>query len=316
MNPLTKTFLLPVIVILFPLISVSCQNIDEKEFVQFVVQPEAELGKSIDFSIHFEEKPDSISTSKDEIRGLELTDNLNTVLNKISESELTDDEDKVIKTFYKFYTYAKATKIGKIDIPILTVICKGKKYKTKPFSINVVDKIKVDSNAVKVVWYSDKTKYTKKDTIKISLYEYSKFSQTTRVQSALKKLDLKGKGNEISVNFEMTMDKLSGILGFEKLIDDKFEIENIDWNMLRDRQSMTVIDNEVYIKTLIIELDLFAKAKCEVEIGPSSYDFSIYKSNTDYFNKFVPNEEGSYTITENGSSFLHVKSNKLKIIVK
>ncbi|OXA93781.1 hypothetical protein [Flavobacterium hercynium] len=321
MNKLKNTLFLYLIIIISPFAIVSCQsksnnksNIKKKkEFVHFVVQPEVELGKSFDFSIHFEEMPDSISSSTPEIDGLELTDKLSYALNRTRESELTGDDDKVIKKFYSFYTYATPTKLGKIEFPILSVTHKGKVYKTSPFSINVVEKIKTDQNAVKVIWSSDQSSYDKKDTITLSLYEYSKFSKTYRKRAAAKNLSLKGKENEIKVGVEQTIDDIAGIDGFEKWIDPQFEIVNFDWDLFRNRQSMEKIDNELYIKTLILEIQLSAKTTGTVEFGPSEYDFLLYKSNTDYFNKFVPNDNGSYNVTDNGSTNLKVKSNKLTI---
>lgn len=104
MNELINNCFLYLIIIIFPFTSVSCQTKKEKDFVQFVVQPVAEIGKSIDFTIHFEEKPDSIWSSNTEINGLELTHKLDGTLS-INEIELTGDNDKVIKTFYSSYTY-------------------------------------------------------------------------------------------------------------------------------------------------------------------------------------------------------------------
>ena len=319
MNKLKNTIFL--YLILLPFTFVSCQSKSnkkqkdkhKKEFVQFVVQPEVELGKSFDFSIYFEEMPDSISSSTPEIDGLELTDKLSEALNTTKESELTGDNDVVIKKFYSFYTYATPTKLGKIEFPILSVTHKGKVYKTSPFSINVVEKIKIDQDAVKVIWSSDKSSYDKKDTITLSLYEYSKFSKTSRKRAAAKNLSLKGKENEIKVGVEQTIDDIAGINGFEKWIDPQFEIVNFDWDLFRNRQSMEKLDNELYIKTLILEIQLSAKTTGTVEFGPSEYDFLLYNSNTDYFNKFVPNDNGSYSVTANGATNLKVKSNKLTI---
>ncbi|GGE65787.1 hypothetical protein EV200_106247 [Pedobacter psychrotolerans] len=316
MNELKNNCFLYLIIIIFPFASVSCQTKNEKEFVQFVVQPEAEIGKSIDFTIHFEEKPDSIWSSNTEINGLELTDKLDRTLSKIKESELTGDNDKVIKTFYSFYTYAKPTKLGKIESPILSVRYKGKVYKTTPFSINVVEKIKIDQDAVQVIWSTEKKTYHKTDTIKISLYEYSKFSQTKRIHSSPKNLSLTGKENKINVSVEETIDNIAGIDDFEKLIEQKFEIVNVDWNMFNSRQSMGKVENELFIKTLILELSLLSKSKGTFQIGPSNYDFFIHKSNTDYFNKFVPNDKGSYNVTEDGSTTLKIKSNTLTIKIE
>lgn len=100
------------------------------------------------------------------------------------------------------------------------------------------------------------------------------------------------------------------------MIDQKFEIADVDWNMFNSRQSMEKVENELYIKTLILELRLLPTIKGAFEVGPSNYNLSIYKSNTDYFNKFVPNDKGSYNVTENGFTTLKIKSNKLTIEIE
>ncbi|TDG35580.1 hypothetical protein EZJ43_13240 [Pedobacter changchengzhani] len=312
MNKLKATFFIYLIIIIFPFTILSCQSKNDKDFVWFVVQPEAEIGKSIDFSIHFEEKPDSIYTNVKEIDGLELTNNLDRV-HMTSENSITDENDKVIKTFYEFYTYAKPTRLGRIDFPIMTVLYKGKEYKSKPFHINVVDKITIDKNDIKVIWSADKSSYKKTDTIKLTLYEYSKFSENNRTSGTPKSISLTGKNNQINLGVEETIDNIAGIDDFEKLINQKFEIVDVDWNILKNRQSMEEIEGEFYIRTLILGLHLLPKTQKNFILGESYYDYHIYKNNTDYFKEYVPNDEGSYNITENGSTILKVKSNKLTI---
>ncbi|WP_169516018.1 hypothetical protein [Flavobacterium tegetincola] len=312
-----KTNLLPFLAIAtFQFFTVSCQNRNQKEFVEFVIQPEVEIGKSFDVNIQFLQNPDSLISSSNQIKGLTLIDNFDKFLGKISESELTDDDGKVIKKFYSFNTYATPNKLGRIDFPTLTVIFKGKEYKTKAFFITVVDKIKIDEkNAVKLIWSADKTDYNLKDTIKLNLYQYAKFSQVVRRHLPPKNVSLNGKENQINIGVEETMDGIVGMDGFEKIMYQNFELTDVDWNMLGSRKSMEKVGDELYIKTLILELKLLAKTKQTFNVGPSEFDFSIYKSNTDYFSGFQKNEEGSYNITDNGSKQLKIKSNKLTIQV-
>lgn len=303
------------LIILFPFTILSCQDKKEKEFVWIVMQPEVELGTNNDFTIFFEEKPDSIFVNVKEIDGLEFTDNLDKI-GITSESSLTDDNDKVIKTFYKYYNFAKPTKLGRIDLPTITAIYKGKEYKSKALQVNVVDKISVKPNDVKIIWSADKTSYKKEDTIKLSFYEYSKFSQNSKSHSPAKNIALSGKDNEISLSVAETLNNIAGIDGFEKYVDQNFEIVDVDWNMSDFRQSMEKVDNELYVKTLILELKLLPKTKGNFTIGPSTFDYYFYKSNSDYFKKFVPNKNGTYTITQDGSIYVKVQSNKLDIQVQ
>ncbi|WP_300673173.1 BatD family protein [Soonwooa sp.] len=309
------TFLLVLIIVIFPCTNFSSQIKKEKEFVWFVVQPEVELGKNIDFNVYFEDKPESISINAKVIDGLELTDGLDNVRPSYATS-ITDDNDKVITSFYKFYTYAKPTKLGRIDFPTITVKYKGKEYKSTPFHINVVDNICVNPNNVKVVWSTDKSKYKKGDSIKLSLYEYSKFSQTQRIHLPAKNVSLAGKDNQINLNVEDTLDNIAGIDDFEETLSKNFDIVNIDWNMSNFRQSMEQVGNENYVKTLIVELALTPKNKGTYSFGPSTFDYQIYKSNTDYFGKFTPNDQGSYTVTDKGASKLKLISNKASIDVE
>ncbi|MGO3707013.1 BatD family protein, partial [Mesonia hippocampi] len=184
----------------------SCSG-QNKEFVRFVVQPEAEVGKSILFNIYFEQKPDSIIVASNYVDGLELTYNLDEILKRISSSNTTDENGEIIQTYYSFESYAIPTKTGRIDLPVLTVIHEGKEYKSKPLHINVVDNITIDQNDLKVSWTSDKATYNKNDTIKVSLYEYSRFFETKRKYLPPENLpSLKGKENEIHVGFEETID--------------------------------------------------------------------------------------------------------------
>ncbi|MBB4117918.1 hypothetical protein GGR32_000190 [Mesonia hippocampi] len=312
MKKLITLFLLTI----FHFQSCSGQN---KEFVRFVVQPEAEVGKSILFNIYFEQKPDSIIVASNYVDGLELTYNLDEILKRISSSNTTDENGEIIQAYYSFESYAVPTKTGRIDLPVLTVIHEGKEYKSKPFHINVVDNITIDQNDLKVSWTSDKATYNKNDTIKVSLYEYSRFFETKRKYLPPENLpSLKGKENEIHVGFEETIDNIVGIENFEEMIDKNFEVVHFDWNPFRtQKQTMEYIDNMQYIKTMIAEFHLLAKSKGTFDIGISEFEFSLYKSNTDYFdNRFVPNDNGTYTVTDNGATKFKIKSNELKINVK
>ncbi|NRS90807.1 hypothetical protein HNQ02_003754 [Flavobacterium sp. 7E] len=313
-----KKKILCVVVFTFSLTLVSCQNKNKTEFISIIIQPEIEIGQSVDFYVYTKQKVSSISSDFYTINGLELTDNLQKMLNKNpNESNITDENDKLIESTFSYFNYAKATKIGKITFPILTAKYKGKEYKTKPFSINVVDKIKIDKNTVKLIWTTNKTVFASKDTVKVCLYEYSKISQTTRKHLSTKITSMKGEKNEINIDVESedNIDNISGINNFEKSIEQKFKLVDFSLNVM-EKQSMEEINNILYIKKLIIELYLTPKLIGNFDFGTSEFDYSIYKNNSDYSDKFIPNESGTYTITENGSTNLKVKSNNLTVKVE
>lgn len=299
------------------LLMASC-NSQEKEFVRFVVQPEAEINKSIDFHIYFDKKPDSIIISDDKINGLRLTQNLSEIQENILESYKRDDAGNLIKTYYRFETMATPTKKGRIDFPTVTIIYDGKKYETLPMHINIVDEININQNDVKVIWESDQTTYKKNDTIKLTLNEYSRFSETERKQLPSTKLPtFEGKENEIHVGLEMSISKFVGIDNFEQLIDENFEVVYFDWNPFRiNKQWMTKYDNKQFIKTEIVKIYLIPKAKGKFEIGPSRFNVSLYKSSQIELERRVRNEDGVYVMPTDDKLSFENYSNTILLYVK
>lgn len=295
--------------------SSSCQEKNTIENIQYVMQPEVEIGKEANFYVRFNVKPDSVWAETYDINGLELTDDLFDLLKNIRENNSTDSSGKVIDYYYDIYTYAKPTKLGKIDFPILTMSVNGKEYKSNPFSINVVEKLRVGADAIQMILSSDKDVYHLKDTIKINLYDYSKFSKTQR-KNLLQNPLLTGKENTIKIEGETTIDDISGITDFENYFKKNFELIDYHWNFFQNHRSVENINGINYIKTMIFTATLLPKNKGKFKIGPSSFEYFIYKSSADYLNKFVPNDHGSYTVTDTGSTKLIVTSKALEFKVK
>lgn len=287
--------------------AVFCQNKDG-EMIRFVVQPELEIGKSNDFLIYFDEIPDKNSLKMQKIKGLELTDETNTIEDKIQKTG--DDFSR-----YSFHTYVTPTRLGRIDFPILTMKIKGKEYRTKPFSVNVVGAVNVGTDAVKLVWETNKTSYKLNDQIKITLYEYSKFSNASR-KTVPGKTAIRGKDNTINVSSEMELNDFVGIDGFKEFIDKNFKETGFEWNPFNKNKTMDRIGNENYIKTMIFSIDLLPKSKGTFKIDRSEFDYNIYKSNTDYFNRFVAAGDKSYKVTDNNAVKINAKSQPLVIEVK
>ena len=129
----TKTTL--IFLLLMQTITCSCQT-NEKEILRIIVQPEAEINKTIDFEIYFNSLPDEGSLQIGKVDGLEIG----------LEASIQEKG-----TEYSFSTYAKPTKLGEINIPVISVKLNGTEYKSKPFSINVVETMDIRPNSVKTV---------------------------------------------------------------------------------------------------------------------------------------------------------------------
>ncbi|MNJ87670.1 hypothetical protein D3C87_51970 [compost metagenome] len=312
---MAKKILLCVTTLICASVSGFCQEKKEPNFIQYVVQPEVEIGKTTDFYVRFATKPDSIWSEADQINGLILTDGLSRIVGKVNESNFTDENGKK-KSYFNFYTYVKPEKLGKIDFPVLTMKVKGKEYKTRPFSINVVQQLTVGADAVKVALTSDKAVYSLKDTIVISLYEYSRFITITRKKNKAKQGSLTGKDNEIRISGETTLDDIAGIRGLESYVGKNFELVDFDWDATGNRKSIENINGTSYVKTKIFTAGLVPKNKGEFKIEPSEFEYEVYKSNTDYFSKFEPKDNGRYKVTDKGATQLQVKSQAIEFKVK
>ena len=300
----------------FSLLFFSCKG-QKEEFVRIIVQPEVEVGNTINININFEQKPDSIIVSEIGIDGLEMTYNLYEISNNISESNTRNEHGEIIKTHYNFENYAIPTKKGRIDFPILTVIYKGREYKSKPFYIDVVENIKINQNDIKIIWVSDKESYKKNDTIKLNLFEYSRFSQTKIKHVSPEKLPIfQGKSHEIHIGVEETIDNIVGINDFEKKIEKNFNGLYFNWNTFKNNQIMEEIDDRLYIKTLIAELHLLAKYEGLLEIGPSKFDITLYKNDRFDLKRRIRNKDGIYVMPKEAEKNIKIQSNNLKILVK
>lgn len=302
-------------ILIAAIISCSCQENRSQPVVQYVMQPQIEFGKTSDFYINFKVRPDSLWMEPDHIEGLELTNGISEVIRHINESNITDDNGNVLRAYYNFYTYAKPTRMGKINFPVLNIISKGKHYQTAPFSVTVVENVKIDPDAVKIELTSDKEVYGLKDTIKISLYEFCKFTNASR-KNISKKASITGKGNEIRISTEERMDEIAGIEGFEKYTDQHFEMEDFDGDPFKNRRIIEKINGVDYLKTLVFEASFLPKHQGEFKIGPSEFSYTVYKSNTDYISSFKPNKDGSYSVSDSGAMTLKVVSKPITFEVK
>lgn len=312
---MVKKILLCLSAMITIMISGFCQENKNQPIVQYVMQPEVELGKASDFYINFKVKPDSLWSETDHIDGLELTNGISEIVTHINESTTTDNNGKVLRSYFNFYTYATPTHLGKINFPVLYIMVKGKRYQTAPFSVTVVERLTIGPDAVKIELTSEKAVYGLKDTVKISLYEFTKFTNASR-KNVLKQASITGKDNELTISTEEGLDEIAGIGGFEKYTEQHFEMEDFDRDPFKDRRSMAKIDGVNYLKTLVFTASFLPKHTGKFKIGPSEFSYKVYKSNTDYITRLVPDKNGKYSVTDSGSTTLNVVSKPIAFEVK
>lgn len=238
----------------------------DKEMVAFVGQPKIELNRSTAIKVYFKGKPDPGSIVVTPAEGNLETDFDAATIEKELEAEGTE-------YFYEFQFDAGA--LGKVNFPIIEAQIAGKKYKSQPASIEVVEQLPIDSDAVRTVLTTDKEVYSLGDTITLSLFEYSKFMQISRFTPA--ELVKKGAPEAmIEIIDEGNVDYKVGIEGFKKTIDTHFDVGSFEWNADYQGKRMSSLDGQPYIRDLIFEIKLTPKAKGTVTIGKSSFDYKIY----------------------------------------
>lgn len=241
-------------------------NEQEDAKVWIVAQPQVQLSKSTVVKIFFKSKPDpgtvrviQESTKTDlELDGAEIENNI--------ESDGTN---------YYYDLNFTAANLGKSALPIIAAKIGGKDYKSTQYAIEVLKKQTVDRNAVKLFLTADKDRYQLHDTIKISLYEYAKFSSTAKFTPA----DLVRNGAPealFEVIDEGNVDYKVGIVGFKAYIDANFNVAKFTWNVNEIGKQMASLDQQSVIKQQIFEMKMIAKRKGKFTIPASRFEYKIY----------------------------------------
>ncbi|WP_370425271.1 hypothetical protein [Tenacibaculum dicentrarchi] len=303
---LKNNILFGIILMLF-FTSCNSQNLDDEIII--IIQPKLEINTTNSIKILFKnlKRTDSIFIEK--VDGLEFNDNPSKHIREINGNN-----------YLEYYTYTTSTQTGKIKLPIIKGISDSITLTSKPRTIEVVKKLaKTTKDDIILKLISNKEIYKKTDTISIVLYEYSKYynvSKKTQKKDSIQSLPkIKGQGNTISIETESDMYKISGNEKLEDYIDENFNVVDFDWDPFRSGTIMESLNNELYLKTLLISIKVTPKHKGKFEIEPSRLMYFPHKSETDYYDSFEPNEKGTYTVLPPKNKILII-SNELKFKVK
>lgn len=262
-----RSFILSLIILSLSLIS--CQEKKQKkeeEKIWIVAQPQIELNRSVVVKIFFKNKPDSGS-----VRVQQFSNEGNHELNGAQIEEGMEHDG----TNYHYDMLFEAGKLGKSDFPIISADIDGVNYKSAPVSIEVVKKQQVDSNSVRLSLIADKDRYHLKDTIRVSLLEYSRFSGKARFTPA----DLVKNGAPealFAVIAEGNVDYKVGIVGFKAFIDSNFNVINFDWNANEVGERMVKLNKEDLIEQRIFDIKMIARKEGKFTMPPSRFDYKVY----------------------------------------
>lgn len=161
-----------------------------------------------------------------------------------------------------------------------------------------------------MVLVTDKDRYQVDDTIRLSLYEYAKFSQIARFTPS----DLVAKGAPealFEVIDEGNVDYKVGITDFKKYMHAHFKVASFTWNAQGTGKTMATLDHNTYIKNQIFEMKLIPKDKGTFTIANSRFEYKIYP----YEEAFKEELSGPDDLLRNNNRMV-VQSNVLDIIVK
>ncbi|PJJ79254.1 BatD family protein [Mucilaginibacter auburnensis] len=271
----------------------------DDEMIWLVTQPQVELHKTAITTIFFRHKPDKGSIKV--ISGNELDIDFNG-----SEIERGIKYDKA--NYYYEYEFT-AGKLGKSATPVIEIKVNGNTYKSTPGLIEVVEKLKVDSNAIRMVLSSDKNQYKLGDTVLLSLDTYAKFVNYSRFTPD----DLVKKGARdalFAIIAEGNVDYEVGIQGFKAYIDANFNVVNFDWNVNDVNKRMSTLENSVYIKNPIFTMKLIPKRKGQYTINSSRFDYKIYPYTDAFKEELLESDKALRTKNK-----IEVTSNQLNITV-
>ncbi len=309
-NSILKKIHYPLTILVIMHLFVSCQK--NGDYIEVVVQPKLKVNETTNFEIFFKEIPDYGTLIIEDLDAFKLNDWPYTSIN-----DSLSNKD-VSRHFY--ITYITPLEVGILKTPRITAKFNGVEHTLEPFPITSSEDIEINETSVLLELRSDKKNYKIKDTITISLFEYSKFSKLSKtpykntINYSFPKI--KSEVGKSIVEVETDLFMTTGIAGLENYIVNNFEGLDYDWYPLQENRVLEKRDNELYIKNEIFKIVLLPKKKGNFIINKSSFRYSVYTSNDEYFDGFVPNEKGSYNVTDNSSKRLIVNSNALHFKVK
>ncbi|WP_293916071.1 MULTISPECIES: hypothetical protein [unclassified Sphingobacterium] len=273
----------------------------DNEMIWLVFQPTVELNKSVTLRLFFKNKPETGS--------IKVHSATKDAYEKLDGSEIEREMESQGDLYVYDITF-EAGSLGKSNLPIIEAKIAGKIYKSSAAVIEVVEKQDVNINAVKLVLETDKDRYNIDDTIRLVLYEYSKFSQISKFTPA----DLVEKGAPealFAIIDSGNVDYEVGIPGFKKLIDANFNVANYDWNVNDIGKRMATLDGQLYIKNRIFNMKMTAKEKGIFTIPQSRFDYKIYPYEEAFKEELLGPDETLRTKNK-----VLVQSDSLKIIVE
>lgn len=266
-----------------------CKGQEKKDDIIIVAQPIMEKDATNSIKILFKNlsKQDSIFIG--EHKNIDLNENPTK-----SQIEINGEN------YLEYYTYIIPTKEGALKLPEIKGITKNKTITSKSRVITIVNEIpKATSNNILLKLISNKAKYNLNDTIKIELYEYSQFYNTTKItfkkDSIMALSKTKGINGALQMQKENDLYQITGVENLEGYIEERFDVLNFNWDPFRERSITEKIDGELYIKTLLFSADIKAKKKGDFKINPSKFKYTVFKSESDYLDSFVKNEKGTYS---------------------
>ena len=263
----------------------------ETEKIWVVVQPTAQINKTIDFYLIVSNKAEirfaEIFTEIDNIDGLHLFSNFTT---------------QNTTNFRVLYTYAVPQRLGKIEIPPITITIDGVEHTSRPVFINVVESITIDENSVRNVLVLDREVYHLQDTIRMSLFQYSQFSRILNIRASNHVRDL------------------TGITNIEEFPDA--ELKWYDWlfntllNFGWDNRKLVTLDGETYIRTELFRFYFIANQAGTFRFQPSVLEFDVYRSLTDWFDTLEGRGFWRFWRRNRGIHNVTVTSNPIEIVVQ
>lgn len=254
------------------------ESLADEQHIAIQMPSKVEKSAVVPLTIFFKEKPENNPLELPTIAGIILDAGSKNIIDGLSETNEGDAYP------YAYHAYVKTTETGDISFPALEVTQQGKQYQSAPFNIQVVDIIKLEPDDLLLKLSTDRNKLKVGEHVMLTLDLYSTFPYVIQEKNYGDQAVIKQEEGAIKIAQGIDLDKLTGIKGLTKTLENYFDITDFYYN--KDQSSMSEINKKRYFKREIVQFTLTAKKEGLVTLSGDALLFNIYTDNQKYFSKF------------------------------
>ncbi len=262
----------------------------------FVIQPNLQINTTNLFNLWIRDNVTVDSLFVGRGGGIQLNGNLEKKM-----------KDFAGKNWILYKSTFVSEQLGEVAFPQIKIYTPDAVLPVSTFKIKVLETLpEITPKEFKLIWESDKSTYSQKDTITLNLYDYTQYMFVER-SVVNKNLSIEGEGTQ------NVSDTLLG-QDFKEDIQKRFNVVSLKNEALYPPK-MDSLDNDLWIKSHVLQIKLTPKARGLFKLKTMDLAYRVYKSETDYFDAFQPTPDGNETYLVQPKPVI-VATEPLKIRIK